>query len=1091
VSNKNTSVDILTWVSNNTTMYNKGKKPYFTKRFQFWGIIFILGISISITTIDIFGSLQVFKIHSQNMRTGYISTQKQLIKQEVMRVVNLISREREESKEETKNLIQSRVNEAVEIARNIYEQNKTTWDHKAIHGIIIDALRPIRFNDGNGYFLITSFDGTRNLVPDRPELEGKNVLKIQDINGQDIVKDMIEIAKSNPEGEYYQYHWTKPGEKEQNFKKIAFVRRLENFDCLVSAGLYVDDIKESLKDRLLTGISNIRFGKEGYIFINTLSGDVLVGNGKRFANSRKLWEIKGQSPEKLKLLFAKESAAASTANGEFIQYSFEKLNNSQTQSPKISFIYGIPDFQWIIGAGVYLDNIESEIATMQTSLAKQIKTRILYSSLLTLIIFAFLLPLFRKSNKQLNQDIDILITFFNKLISSDKPIDRNQIEFHEFDQMAKNINLMFLDKKLAQLRLKDEKEALLQSESKYRNTMDSALIGVYIIQDLTFQYVNPAMAAMFGYTPGEMEGKMSPLDLVAPKDYKRVKENLILQAIGDLQNTYDIKCIRKNGEMFDAMALGSASMHNGKPASVGTMIDITDRKTAEKELKKSETRATALLEAIPDMVFLMNDKGQYLDIKADPNDLYVQEREKIIGKTSHDLLPKPLADLIKKSLHETLNTGAMITFEYQLMFSEDTFFDYEARMVKSGKNEVTSIVRNITERKKNITEKEHLEKQLNRAKRMESIGLMAGGVAHDLNNILSGIIGYPELILQKIPEESDLHRQISAIRDSGIQAAAVVDDLLTVARGAASIRENCSLESLILDYLQSLECSKLKSLYPNINIEYQFDAPQNIISCSQVHVKKCLMNLVTNSVESISTEGTVHISTRNHLQHMSDEDEESLRAGEYIILGIRDDGPGIARENIEHIFEPFYSKKVMAKSGTGLGLTVVWNTVQDHNGKITVDSSDQGTIFQLYFPVLPDKSLPAYTREPNDKSAGQGEHILIVDDEPLLRDIACRMLETLGYQVDAVASGEEAIAFVRETRVDLLIIDMLMEPGINGYQTYKKILSLHPGQKAIIASGFSENKVVKATLSLGAESFIKKPYSMTQLSQAIQITLNG
>ncbi len=1069
-------------------MQKNKQKSHFTKSYHFWGIVFILGIAVSITAIDIFGSFRVFNIHSENMRTSYISTQKETIKQEVMRIVDLISHKRAESEKQTKKLIRSRVNEALAIARNIYLKNKDSKDHDTILAMIVDALRPIRFNDGDGYFIVISFDGTQILVPDRPELEGENILDIQDINGQYVVKDMVKIARK-PEGGFYQYHWTKPGLKGHNYKKISFVRQLKEFDCFISTGLYVDDIEAKLKEELLKEISRVRFGREGYIFVNDFNGDVLVSNGKHYPGSRKLWEISSQSPDKLKLLFAKEKAAASTNNGEFIQYSFEKLNHPGTEFPKISFIYGIPDFQWIVGAGVYLDNVEAEIAIMQASLAKQIKTRILYSSLLTLLIFAILFPLFRRSNKKLHQDIDVLISFFNDLISSDRPIDRNQIQFHEFDQMAKNINLMFKDKTLAQLRLKDEKEALLQSESKYRNTMDSALIGVYIIQDFIFQYVNPAMAAMFGYTPEEMEGKLSPLDLVTPEDYKRVKENLILRATGDLQNAYDIKCIRKNGEIFDAMALGAASMHNGKPASVGTMIDITERKLAEEELRKSETRAIALLEAIPDMVFLMNDKGEYLDYKADPMELYVQDREAIIGKTSHDLLPESLAVLIEKKINETLGTGRMNTFEYQLALFDGELSDYEARMVKSGRNEVTAIVRNITERKKSVKEKELLGQQLNQAKRMESIGLMAGGVAHDLNNILSGIIGYPELILQNVPKESELYHQIEAIRDSGMQAAAVVDDLLTVARGVASIREICSLDKLILSYLESLEFAKLQSLYPNVTVDYTFDADNSSISCSQVHIKKCLMNLVTNGVEAVSDTGTVAITTHTHHQQKNSTNDDTLAEGEYIVLGIRDSGPGIAREDIDHIFEPFYSKKVMARSGTGLGLTVVWNTVQDHNGKIVVESSDQGTLFQLYFPVASATDNSPDVKETDEQSTGHGEHILIVDDEPLLRDIACRMLEALGYRVTSVASGEEAIAFVQKTQVDLLIIDMLMEPGINGYQTYKKILSIHPGQKAIIASGFSENKDVKATLSLGAEGFIKKPYSMTQLSRAIQMTL--
>ncbi len=1063
------------------------QKIHFTKLFQFWGILFILGIAISISVVDIIGSYRDFDFHSEKLRTDFITNQKQIIRQEVMRVVELISHEKSQSESLTKKLIQSRTNQAASIAQNIYQQNKNIKSKTEITKLIIDALRAICFEGGSGYYFMTDFNGIELLFADKPEMEGKNLLNMQDTHGQYVVKDMIEIAQQSGEG-FYQYHWTKPGRKGNDFRKISFIKQIEPLNCFIGTGLYIDDIQETIKTKLLATISRIRFGKEGYIFINRFNGDSLVGNGKQYSGSQKLWELFNKDPETMKALFAKEHTAALSPDGEFIYYTFAKFTSPDTRSPKTSFIYGVKDLQWLIGAGVYLDDVETDIALLQAELTERIKTEIFIFSLITLGIIAFFLLLFGRINQKLNKDIDLSISLLTQLISSDTPINRNQIQFSEFDQMAKNINTIVADKIQAQQKLKEEQQAFVQSEAKYRNTMDATLIGVYIIQDFLFQYVNPAMATMFGYTVEEMEGKMSPLDLVVPEQLDQVKENLIRRASGELTHSNDIKCVRRNGEVFDTMALGAAIMHEGKPASVGTMVDITERKAAEEELKKSEERANALLLAIPDLVFRVNGQGVYIDFKANPSELFVPSRDKIIGKNNQDLLPHDLANLIDRYIKDTIATEQMNTFEYQLPFPGKGLNDYEARMVKSGKNEVTSIVRNITELKKALEETDTLEKKLYQAKRMETIGLMAGGVAHDLNNILSGLVGYPELILQSLPEDSALRPQIEAIQESGNRAAAVVADLLTVARGAASTRAIHDIDSMVVEYLNSLECAKFKSLYPKVSIKCRLKAHHSNIFCSQVHIKKCLMNLVTNGIEAITGSGTVTVSTHNHLQDTNNT-KQDLENGEYIVLGVRDDGPGIAKEDLEHIFEPFYSKKVMDRSGTGLGLTVVWNTVQDHNGKIFVDSNTRGTSFQLYFPVSKEKSDITRVTDAKNNFTGNGEHILIVDDEELLRNIAGEMLEHLGYDVDSVSSGEAAIEFVRKNKIDLLLIDMLMAPGINGYQTYKEIITIHPGQKAIIISGFSENKDVKATLQLGANAFLKKPYSMEQISRAVHETL--
>jgi CheY-like chemotaxis protein len=232
----------------------------------------------------------------------------------------------------------------------------------------------------------------------------------------------------------------------------------------------------------------------------------------------------------------------------------------------------------------------------------------------------------------------------------------------------------------------------------------------------------------------------------------------------------------------------------------------------------------------------------------------------------------------------------------------------------------------------------------------------------------------------------------------------------------------------------------------------------------------------------------VELSTVNRILET---EEDGLAPGEYVVLMVRDNGPGISDKDLQHIFEPFYSRKVVGRSGTGLGLTVVWNTVQDHDGRIRVDSSGQGTCFSLYFPLCMENGKSDRLPEGEQAPAGEGEHILIVDDESQLRDLASQMLSSLGYRVSSVASGEEAVEFVRRQAVDLLVIDMIMDPGMNGRRTYEEILRLRPGQRAIIVSGYSESDDIKAALKTGATEFVKKPYTLQDLSHAVRAALSS
>lgn len=388
-------------------------------------------------------------------------------------------------------------------------------------------------------------------------------------------------------------------------------------------------------------------------------------------------------------------------------------------------------------------------------------------------------------------------------------------------------------------------------------------------------------------------------------------------------------------------------------------------------------------------------------------------------------------------------------------------------------------------------ERERMSERLRQAEKMESIGLMAGGVAHDLNNILSGLVTYPELLLLELPPDSELRETVQTIRQSGQRAAAVVADLLTVARGVASARETVDLNQVVARQLQTPEALRLREQYPRIEFTLK-PAPEGLpVSCSVTHVAKCLHNLLLNAAEAVGEfqPGRVVVATGREELCQPPAGISAMEPGNYAVVRVIDSGPGIAEEDRRRIFEPFYSRKKLGRSGTGLGLTVVWNTMLEHKGGVTVQADARGSCFTLYFPCVTGQvdgvAVPPAREEPR----GHGERILVVDDEAIQRDVAGRLLTHLGYRVETALSGEAALTVLGDHAVDLVVLDMLMEPGMNGRETYEKMLALRPGQKAIIASGFSESEEVKRALALGASQLLKKPYSVEQLGLAVRQAL--
>jgi CheY-like chemotaxis protein len=259
---------------------------------------------------------------------------------------------------------------------------------------------------------------------------------------------------------------------------------------------------------------------------------------------------------------------------------------------------------------------------------------------------------------------------------------------------------------------------------------------------------------------------------------------------------------------------------------------------------------------------------------------------------------------------------------------------------------------------------------------------------------------------------------------------------------------------------------------------------------SETHLSKAVMNLISNAVDAMPAGGLITIATHDRYLDQPHEGHETIPKGEYAVLQIGDTGIGMPLSDLDKIFEPFYTKKVLGQSGTGLGMSVVWGTVKDHDGYIDIETREgTGTTFTIYLPI--SRAVPPQAQKIRiDDYLGNGESILIVDDAAEQRVLASQMMERLGYEVFTASSGEEAVELVHKQDYDLLILDMILPPGINGLETYKRILELSPGQKAVIASGYSQSDDVSEALGLGAGSYVKKPYTLESIGLAVRTELD-
>ena len=514
------------------------------------------------------------------------------------------------------------------------------------------------------------------------------------------------------------------------------------------------------------------------------------------------------------------------------------------------------------------------------------------------------------------------------------------------------------------------------------------------------------------------------------------------------------------------------------------------------KIKASEEYFREIIQNASDIIFTVDERGIITYVSPSVERIVGFSPSEVIGTSTFDLfipedLPRAFSDF-KKAL---LTKDVAIPNSFRIRHKDGT----ELIMEGFGKNllhnpaiaSFVTTVRDITERKRSEEERQGLEVRLRRAEKMEALGTLAGGVAHDLNNVLGALMGYSELMLTKITAENPLHKYVANIMKSSERGAAIIQDLLTLARRGVAVSEVVNLNTMIAEYLKTPDFEKLASLHPRIDFRLDLDPRLLNIKGSPVHLGKTLMNLVTNAAEAITDEGAVMIRTENRHLDKPVQGYEVAKEGDYTVLTVSDNGQGIPAANLGKIFEPFYTRKVMGRSGTGLGLAVVWGAVKDHNGFIDVQSEEgKGTQFTLYFPMTREDVPKEKPATPLAAYAGAGETILVVDDVQEQREVAASILTDLGYNVQTVASGEEAVTFLESHSVKLLVLDMIMEPGMDGLATYQHVLEINPQQRAIVVSGFSETERVRRTQELGAGAYVRKPYIIEQIGLAIRKELD-
>ena len=642
---------------------------------------------------------------------------------------------------------------------------------------------------------------------------------------------------------------------------------------------------------------------------------------------------------------------------------------------------------------------------------------------------------------------------------------------------------------------KAAEERLRESEYFFRESQRAANIGSYRADFVraTFQ-CSEVLERIFG-VEGELVWPIAAwVSWVHADDRERMSRYLAEDVVGRgerfdaeyrvvRQSDGAVRWLHGLGEL-ERTADGSVVAMNG------TIMDITEQRAAQDAMRASEERHRAILQSAMDGFWLLDAKGRILEA----NDAYAR----MTGYTVEELVGMHVTDIdAAESFEETLAHIAQIArdgqgrFESRHRRKDGSLFDVavSVQVRADGSGQQVAFLQDITARKQAEQERAAMQEQLQQAQKMESVGRLAGGVAHDFNNMLGVILGNVDMALEQVTPDHPMHEDLDEARRAAIRSVELTRQLLAFARKQTAAPKVLDLNDTVAGMLKMLQ----RLIGEDIRIDWRPHTPLWLINIDPSQIDQILANLCVNSRDAIEGPGRLTIAT-GHRVFVEEElvAHPEAAAGEYVTLSVTDDGQGMDNETLAHLFEPFYTTKAQGK-GTGLGLATVWGIVRQNNGFIDVESRlGEGTTFHIHLPRHVGKQAAVDTAEPSAAVPRGRETVLLTEDEPGILALAARMLERQGYHVLRAGSPVEAIRIAQDYDgpIHLLMTDVVM-PEMNGRDLAKRLLQLYPDIKRLFMSGYTADVIAHRGVVDEGVHFLQKPFLQEALLRKVREALDG